>query len=49
MRSMVLNSSLDELMEHQMLQYYQIGLNIYDRPYIYIYIYIYIYFLFICF
>ena len=42
---MGLTSSLGELMEDQMLQYYQIVLNINDRAYIYIYyIYIYIYY-----
>ena len=38
---MVLTNSLGELMARQMLQYYQIVLNIYDCAYIYIYIYIY--------
>ena len=39
---MVLASSLGELMDDQMLQYYQIVLNINDRAFaIYIYIYIY--------
>ena len=37
---MILSYSLDELMEDQMMQYYQIVLNIHDRAYIYIYIYI---------
>ena len=40
---MVLASSLGELMDDQMLQYYQIVLNINDRAFAYIYIYIYIY------
>ena len=39
---MVLVSSLGELMDDQMLQYYQIVLNINDRAFAYIYIYIYI-------
>ena len=40
---MVLTSSLGKLMEEQILQYYQIVLNIIDTAFIYIDIYIYIY------
>ena len=39
---MVLTSSLSELMEDQMLQYYQIVLNINYRTFTLLYIYIYI-------
>ena len=37
---MILTISLGEIMEDQMLQYYQIDLNINDTALVYIYIYI---------
>ena len=41
-RFMGLTNAIGKIIEDQMLQYYQIVLNINDRAYIYIYIYIYI-------